>query len=311
LGAIARGTDTGHPVLWRNPGNVAAMDFTGGPGGRERAPRPPFTFLKEDRSGTNPKVRVRDAAGREWTVKFGPEVSSETFASRLAWAVGYFVEPDYYVASGTIAGTHDLGRAKKYIDSNGSFEDARFKLRVPSVKKFEDEESWRFDQNPFVGSHELTGLRIMLMLTSNWDVKDQRDYKSDGSNTAIFQVKLPNGTTESRYAYTDWGATMGKWGGFFSREKWDCEGYTDQSPKFVKGVRDGRIEWGFSGKHTEETKSDITPDDVRWLMTYLGQITDDQIRAGLRASGASPEQVACYTSAVRERITELQAVAKQ
>jgi hypothetical protein len=45
-------------------------------------------------------------------------------------------------------------------------------------------------------------------------------------------------------------------------------------------------------------------------MQYLSRITDDQIRAGLRASGATPDEVTCFTSAVRDRINQLQAAAK-
>ena len=46
-----------------------------------------------------------------------------------------------------------------------------------------------------------------------------------------------------------------------------------------------------------------------WLMRYLGRITDTQLRAGLRASGATPDETECFTRAVRARIDELRRVA--
>lgn len=45
-------------------------------------------------------------------------------------------------------------------------------------------EAWSWNANPFVGTHELNGLKILMMLTSNWDAKDARD--GEGSNTAVY-----------------------------------------------------------------------------------------------------------------------------
>ena len=68
----------GKPLLWADPGAVEKLDLASGVGGRTGAPKPPFTFLQESLSGSNPKVRVKDANGVEWTAKFGTEVNAET-----------------------------------------------------------------------------------------------------------------------------------------------------------------------------------------------------------------------------------------
>src|SRR5262245_53718441 len=86
---------SGPPILWHDPGEVEKLDFVGGVGGRDQAPKPPFTFEEEILSGTNPKVRVKDAGGTKWAVKFGTEARAEVFSTRMAWAAGYFVEPSY------------------------------------------------------------------------------------------------------------------------------------------------------------------------------------------------------------------------
>lgn len=98
--AIARG----QAVIWHDPGAVEKLNFRFGIGGEEIAPKPPFSFVREDMSGSNPKVAVHDANGREWVIKFGVEASPDTFATRMVWAVGYWVEPNYFVADGVIAG---------------------------------------------------------------------------------------------------------------------------------------------------------------------------------------------------------------
>lgn len=299
----------GKPTLWKDPGQVEKLDLVGGSTGRAKAPKPPFTFVEESLSGTNPKVRVTDANGVRWTAKFGAEVNSETFATRLVWATGYFVEPAYFVASGKIEKLGELTRAKKFVKPDGSFTDARFEMQKDKdVKKLEEEESWNWTQNPFNGSKELNGLKVMLMLTSNWDNKDVRDVKR-GSNTAIFRTPLKTGV-EDRYLVTDWGGSMGKWGSFFSREKWDCKGFSGQNKEFVKGVKGDLVQFGYSGQHTDTFKNDVRISDVKWLLQYLGRVTDDQIRAGLQASGASSEEVECFTSALRDRINQLKNVAK-
>ncbi|MBI3652773.1 MAG: hypothetical protein HY231_17255 [Acidobacteria bacterium] len=286
------------PIIWQDPGDVESLDFTNGAGGLENAPAPPFTFVEEDMGGSNPKVKVTDANSRRWGVKWGSEVNAEVFATRIAWAAGYFVEPAYFVKSGKIIGATKLERAKKYLASDGSFTDARFELKEEKVKKLNQEESWRWTQNPFVGSKELNGLKIIMMLTSNWDSKDQHDV-GRGSNTAIFQYKE---TGAVHYLVTDWGGSMGKWGSYFSREKWDCHGFAEQTRKFIKGVKHGNVEFGYSGQRTEDIRDGIKVSDLRWLMNYVGRITDQQIQAGLRASGATAEEVACFTKALRERL---------
>src|SRR5580765_8562634 len=94
----------GNLVLWRAPHRMTTSDWVWGPGGEQKAPQPPFTFVKENLGGTNPKVDVRDARGRKWTVKFGGEVHTEVFASRLLYAVGFAAESTYYVSEGVISG---------------------------------------------------------------------------------------------------------------------------------------------------------------------------------------------------------------
>jgi hypothetical protein len=294
------------PTLWRDPGRVERLDLAGGPGGRGNAPRGPFTFIDRDDSGTSPKLTVRDSSGRTWTVKWGPEVKAEVFASRLAWAAGYYTEPSHYVRAGRIRGFGKLGRASKFVDKKGYFRDARFELADPPAGKFLRQYDWTWEKNPFAGTPELNGLKILVMLTSNWDNKDARN---TGSNTGI----LERGAGANRkwvYLITDWGASMGKWGNFFVREKWDCEGFAGQTSDFVQGVDNGNVRFGFSGKHDGDFKGDIRAGDVRWLMRYLGRISDAQILASLKASGASPHEASCFGRSVRARINQLQQVAR-
>ena len=45
-----------------------------------------------------------DEQGVLWKVKLGQEPQSETAATRLLWAAGYFVDEDYYMAEFRVMG---------------------------------------------------------------------------------------------------------------------------------------------------------------------------------------------------------------
>jgi hypothetical protein len=295
--------------LWHDPGEVERLDFQAGPGGRGGAPAPPFRFLEEHATGSNPCLSVKDAKGRTWRVKWGDEVRSETFSTRLVWAAGFHVEQAYFLAEGHIEGATTLGRARSCVNEDCTFSDARFELDEEGVRKLFDEHGWSWDKNPFIGTRELSGLKIILMLVSNWDNKDVRDV-ARGSNTAVFEHQLPDGSLEARYLIIDWGASMGKFGTPFTRTKWDCAGYQSQNAEFIAGVERGVITWGYTGQRTDEAIEGITIEDVRWLYNYLGRVTDEQLRDGLLASGATAEETACFTTAIRERINLLGMVSR-
>lgn len=299
-GSLAMAADT---RLWEEPKPLTLEDWKNGPGGAEKIPQPPFQFVKEDKGGTTPKIQVTDAQNRLYLVKFGPEVNADTFVPRLAMALGYHADATYFVPTGVVQGANHLGRAKSEIDPQGNFKNARFKFLDPNVK-FNDARGWSWVSNPFVGSHELNGLRILMLLVSNWDAKDARDGDYNSNNAIFLSKSDPN--APGIYEVDDWGAAMGKWGGFFKREKWDCEGFLQQSENFLRGVNaDGTLQWGFTGKHAADMTKGLSADDIRWLLPYLQRITDEQWEAGLTASGGSKADVDCFIRALKSRVTQL------
>jgi hypothetical protein len=290
-------------VLWQEPSKITVADWIWGPGGQARAPQGPFTFLEEDFNGTNPKLKVRDAKGDQWIMKFGGENHSEVFAARFLFAMGYAAQPSYFVRSGVITGVHGLKRAKPFVGKQGEFNYARFKLhqskRVTRVEGLD----WSWTNNPFLGTRELSGLKILMMLLSNWDAKDSRDGK--GSNTVVYSRPGPGGD-RLLYAFDDWGATLGKWGGFFSRDKWNSDGFSQQTRAFVSSVDGKTIRWGYHGKHGRDVTSGIQIEDVGWLLTNLSAVSDEELRAGLQASGATSREIDTYARSIRGRIAQLQ-----
>jgi hypothetical protein len=312
---ITRRAEGGAPLrssratLWRDAGALSADDLEAGPCRSNGVPAPPFHFLEEHDTGSQPCVSVRDAARREWRVKWGHEVHTEVFGTRLAWALGYFAEPTYFVGSGTIEGTRDLRRAKACIDEQHRFTDARFELSEPGVERHFDAHGWAWHENPFVGTHELNGLKILMMLVSNWDNKDVRDV-ARGSNTAIFEYRLPNHEREARYLIIDWGAALGAWGSnVIQRGRWDPEAFAGQNQQFVTGVEGDIVQFGYQGQRTADVAANITRADVAWFLRVADCLTDDHFRAALRASGANREEIDLFTAALRARLDQLRIAA--
>jgi hypothetical protein len=298
--------------IWVDPGSVGALDPVNGPGPADGAPQPPFQFLEEHTTGSQPTVSVRDACGRVWRVKWGQEVRCETFAVRFAWSCGYFAEETHFVAAGTIEGATTLGRARACIDErDGTFREARFELDDPAVTKMFEEHSWAWDDNPFLGTRELNGLKLVVMLLSNWDTKDRRDV-ARGSNTAIFEHRLADGRREARYLLTDWGGSMGRWGtNAATRGRWDAAGFAEQTSGFVTGVtEDGCVMFGYAGQRTADVAHGIPLEHVRWFSRFLEPLTTDYLARALRASGASADDTPRFAAALRDRIDQLVAVGR-
>lgn len=291
----------GQYVLWHDPGAIETLDFRYGIGGQELAPKAPFTFVDEDTTGSTPKIKVKDADNRSWVVKFGPEASPDTFGTRLAWALGYYVEPTYYVDQGVIENVRNLRRSRSDIDPDGHFRGGRFQLRA-AQPKFLKYVTWSWNDNPFLGAPELSGLKILMMLLSDWDDKDARDAERRGANTAIYQQD-----NLLFYFIDDWGGAMGRWGKYFTRSKWNAAAFLKQSDNFVSMDHDG-LHWGYVGQHSALLKQGIQPEDIRWLMQKLSRISDGQLRAGLLSSGASEADADTYVKALRTRIAAMQKI---
>ena len=275
----------GVPVLWTSPANINSRNLRLGPGGAAMQPDlSSITFLEEDKGGySGTKYRIRDGAGREWVAKIGKEAQSETAAVRLLWAVGYETEINYLVP-------------RLNIPAKGTFEDVRLEARPAWEKRFDE---WQWEANRFVGTRPFQGLKVMMLLLENWDIKD--------SNNEIIQVK---GTNKLRYVISDLGATFGKTGGLpilwsITRSRNKPEDY--EKAKFVEGVEGNRVQFRYSGKK-KEIFENITVADARWLGGLLSRLSRAQIRDAFQAANYNREEVETLSEAVLDRIEQLRRV---
>ncbi len=277
----------GTPVLWRRPVNISSRDLRLGPGGARMKPDlRRVTFVEEQKGGYSKKFKVRDADGREWVAKIGKEAQAETAAVRLLWALGYMTEVNYLEPTVEIVG-------------KGVFHNVRFEARPENVKRLDE---WKWSDNPFVGTRELRGLKVLMALINNWDIKD--------SNNQILLVRGQSGN-ELQYFISDLGATFGKSGSTpivwrFTRSRNKPVDYAKAD--LVDTVVDNHVYFHYGGKRND-LFNDITVPDARWIGGLLSQLTTQQLRDVFRAANYTSSEVSLLAGEIRERIRELIAVA--
>jgi hypothetical protein len=277
-GAKEKKVYTGPAVLWRAPNDIESRNLLLGPGGEAMKPDlSRVTFVAEKKGGWSTKYTVRDGKGKEWVAKLSKEAQPETAANRLVWAAGYETEIVYLVPELEIQG-------------KGTFKNVKLEARPKDVKRGG---AWPWEGNPFDGKPEFRGLKIMMVLINNWDMKDD--------NNAILATKGVT-TSERRYIISDLGATFGKTGGIISRSRNKPSDYVKS--EFVKGVKGNLVDFNYGGKNGK-LFDDITVEDAKWLAAWLSRLSDSQIKDAFRAANYTPEEVEMLTGAVRTRINAL------
>ncbi len=270
---------TGTPVLWREPVDIQTRNLLLGAGGEAMKPNlSKVTFIKDKTGGYSKKYLVKDASGKEWVAKLGKEAQTDTAANRLLWAVGYETEIAYLIPRLTIVG-------------KGTFENVRLEARPKSVDRIGD---WKWETNPFEGKPEFQGLKVMMVLINNWDIKD--------SNNEILAARNAAGQNELRYIISDLGGSFGKTGGFFARSRNKPSDFVKAD--FIEEVKGDVIDFNYGGKN-QKLFENISVADAKWIGRYLGQLSDEQIRDAFRSANYKPEDVEALSRAVRSRIDAL------
>jgi hypothetical protein len=186
------------------------------------------------------------------------------------------------------------------------------------LKRVSDERKeigqWAWRQNPFTGTRELNGLRVLMAVINNWDLKDV--------NNALIEVgpARGDGTVEHVFEVKDLGSSFGAAGlERTDRPNGDVREY--RSSRFIThmtadtvtfktpGVPDwivfpnvrqvlGRLRLLWIGK-------DIPRADARWMGSVLAQIPADDIRDAFRAAGLTADEVEGFTAVLESRIHQL------
>ena len=312
-------SDVGTPKLdiswlWIEPTNLESRDLFYGLGSEERTPRhTEYTFIEEDTDGVNPKYVVSDADGVKWKIKIGLEAQPEIAATRLVWAAGYHTHEDYFVPSLRVLQLPENVRGRKLIGPDGTMTNARVRRIRENEKKVG---FWNWDESPFLGTREFNGLRTMMALFNNWDLKD--------SNTAIHDNQNATPDRPVRmYMASDVGSSFGstkiQWkrantkGNIehYERSKFITSSTPEQVSFSVPGdfrIHNGTVVHYLFRRPRKWITREIPRADAKWLGELMARLSPAQIRDAFRAGGYSTEEADAFARVVERRIAELAAL---
>ncbi len=301
-----------HPVLWKLPADIASLDLYLGQGGARHTPKPPFSFVQEDRNGTNPKFDVSDAENKQWRVKLGDESRPEVVASRLLWAVGYFANDDYVLPVAHVSGLK-IKRGHELV-ADDTVKNARFARKPGGQKKIG---IWEWKHNPFYGQREFNGLRVAMAVLNNWDLKDV--------NNAVY---ADSKTGEQLFLVSDVGATFGSNGLEFSKANAKGNLNSFAESKFIVKTTARAVSFGTPSapravlltsfgtsvlsyktrRDLEWIGRDIPIADARWIGGLFAQLSHKQLTDAFRAGNFPADSIESYVGIVEKRIQSLNAL---
>jgi hypothetical protein len=263
------------------------VDVFSGVGGRTLAPDPSVTYtvIAIKQGGFSRGYTVKDPDGREWSAKFPPEASAEVAASRILWAAGYHQPPVYYVPR---------WEADKAPLPNPQLP-ARFREKKPKLRgeiALDEEGTWSYYENPFVGTRELKGLLVLQAMLGNSDLKDD--------NNALYRLKEAVDGASVWYVARDLGHTFGRTG-VIDAPRGDPAVF--ETTPFIKGLVNGRVKFDWRGRH-DRLLEDITPADVRWICGRLQRLTDRQWSDAFRAGGYPEPDAERFIRRLKQKIAE-------
>ena len=294
IAPLMRSTLSGPPTpgqsaeLWEQPTDLAERNLFDGPWGKDLAPNPTATyaFVSVKTVGVSPGFAVTDEHGMAWSVKQGPEAKVEVVMSRVLSAVGYHQPPVYYLPRWTISGG----------PSSRIQPEARFRPKHTVVK---DEGEWSWQENPFLGTKPYNGLRVLMMILNESDLKN--------SNNSLYEVKEPGDAGKAArrwYVVRAIGTALGETGRLDPKRG---DPALFERTRFINRVKNGAVDFNYHGRH-QELADHIAPADVRWMCDLLAQLRIEQWRDAFRAGGYDAATSERFIARIREKIAEGQAL---
>src|SRR5262249_44759014 len=110
---------------------------------------------------------------------------------------------------------------------DGTVHDVRLKRHIKNESKIG---IWSWANSPFSETREWYGLRVLMAVMNNWDLKDV--------NNSVYQVQAPE--PEAHYVVSDLGASFGTTG-LNRGDKGSVEAY--QHSKWLRGATGGFVDF--------------------------------------------------------------------
>src|SRR5215210_3087286 len=223
-------------LLWEYPADLERRDLFYGSGGKRNAPQETtFRFVEELLKGTKPKYVVQDKHGVKWIIKAGSEAQPEIAATRFVWAAGYFTDDDYFLRKVTVTRlAAKLRRGRSLFRPDGSLDNVR--LERFTTRKVGQ---WGWRGIPFRNTRELHGLRVLMALLNNWDLKS--------SNNSVDETRFHGRASPRTLVAADLGSTFGLTRGTWPRSATRGNPETFRRSKFITKVTPESVQFATPG----------------------------------------------------------------
>jgi hypothetical protein len=173
---------------------------------------------------------------------------------------------------------------------------------------FKTVERWSWQKNAFTGTRELDGLKTLMALLNNFDLKTL--------NNKIVRPGKKKSSEETKLIYyvNDLGATLGSSGAWYTKgpilgeiptgTKGSPEDYARS--KFIDNVTDGNVTFHSNRRRAKRAMSGVAVENAQWIGNLLDRLSDTQLSDAFRAGGFDEKETATYVRNIRERIRQLQ-----
>jgi hypothetical protein len=174
---------------------------------------------------------------------------------------------------------------------------------------------WKWKRDPFNGTRELNGLRVLMAVINNWDLKDV--------NNSI-RIEKASDTAQDReqiYLVSDLGASFGTVNLVWPHEK--AKGNLDaySHSRFITRTTTTDVDFAVPGRPS--IRDLVNPreyfarlrmrwiglhlprSDVMWMGQMLARLSPNQIRDAFRAAGYSEPEVEGFAQVLENRIAVL------
>jgi hypothetical protein len=171
---------------------------------------------------------------------------------------------------------------------------------------------WKWSDDRLADTREWNGLRVLMALINNWDLKDE--------NNSIYQT----GKKDDRrlvYVVSDLGATFGPEHLDLGRKTNKGDLKTFRRTSFIKRTTAEEVDFAvpgapspimiFTPKEYFRRRGlmwighKVPRRDARWMGSILSRLSAVQIRDAFRAGGYAPGEVEGYAAIIEKRIAAL------
>jgi len=186
-----------------------------------------------------------------------------------------------------------------------------YNARFERERKGEKDVNWSWKHSTFSGTRELNGLRTLMAMLNNWDLKDENNSVYKDHDEEIYEISDLGASFGTTHIVLGHGNSRGNVRAY-ERSRF----ITHTSAERVDFACPGTPTWFFivnprqffMRTRLESLGRHVPRADAKWMGTILARLSPAQIRDAFRAAGYQSEDVERFARVVETRIAALNAL---